>query len=50
MKENASEDHGKFPNLSRRQFIGASGAGAAGLLLAKSGLVRSGLAKPAVDR
>ena len=46
MKENASEDHGKFPNLTRRQFLGASGAGAAGLLLAKSNLVRSALKTP----
>ena len=46
MTENASEDHGKFPNLTRRQFLGASGAGAAGLLLAKSNLVRSALKTP----
>ena len=45
-----SGDEGrKFPNLSRRQFIGASGASALGLYLAKSGLVRPGLAKPAVS-
>jgi ABC-type transport system substrate-binding protein len=46
MKENASEDHGKFPNLTRRQFLGASGAGAAGLLLAKTNLVRPALKTP----
>jgi ABC-type transport system substrate-binding protein len=45
-----SGDEGRqFPNLSRRQFIGASGASALALYLAKSGLVRPGLVKPAVS-
>jgi ABC-type transport system substrate-binding protein len=46
MNENASEDRGKFPNLSRRQFIGASGASALGLYMAKSSLVKSALRAP----
>jgi ABC-type transport system substrate-binding protein len=50
MKENASEDQGKFPNLTRRQFLGATGAGAAGLVLAKNGLLRAaGLKTPSVS-
>ncbi len=45
-----SRDEGRqFPNLSRRQFIGASGASALALYLTKSGLVRPGLVKPAVS-
>ena len=47
MKENVPERRGQFPNLSRRQFIGASGAGALGLYLGKSSLVRAGLKTPA---
>ncbi len=50
MKENASEPSGHFPNLTRRQFIGASGASAAGLLLAKSNLVRPSLARADVAK
>jgi ABC-type transport system substrate-binding protein len=50
MKENASEDQGKFPNLTRRQFLGATGVGAAGLVMAKSGLIRSALKTPSVSR
>jgi oligopeptide transport system substrate-binding protein len=46
MNENASEDRGKFPNLSRRQFIGASGASALGLYMAKNSLVKSALRTP----
>jgi oligopeptide transport system substrate-binding protein len=47
--EKTGDEGRQFPSLSRRQFIGASGAGALGLYLAKSGLVRPGLAKPAVS-
>ena len=46
MKENASEDHGKFPDLSRRQFLAAGGASALALYTAKSNLVRSALKTP----
>ncbi len=41
---------GQFPNLTRRQFIGASGASAAGLILAKSNLVRPSLARADVAK
>jgi oligopeptide transport system substrate-binding protein len=50
MMENASEDRGKFPNLTRRQFLGATGASAAGLVLAKNGLLRAGSRTPSVSR
>jgi oligopeptide transport system substrate-binding protein len=46
MNENASEDRGKFSNLTRRQFLGATGVGAASLVLAKSSLVKSALKTP----
>jgi ABC-type transport system substrate-binding protein len=49
MKENASEPGGQFPHLTRRKFLGASGASAAGLILANSKLVRPGLAKARAD-
>ncbi len=48
MTEQTGDQGRQFPNLSRRQFIGASGAGALALYLGKSGLVRPGLAKPAL--
>jgi ABC-type transport system substrate-binding protein len=49
MKENASEDQGKFPNLTRRQFLGATGAAGLGLYLAKSSLVKPSLKAPATS-
>jgi ABC-type transport system substrate-binding protein len=50
MTENASEDRGKFPDLTRRQFLGATGASALGLYLAKSNLVRPTLARADVAK
>ncbi len=49
MNENASEDRGKLPNLTRRQFIGASGASVLGLYAAKNQLVRSALKTPSTS-
>ncbi len=49
MNENASEDRGKFSNLTRRQFLGATGVGAASLVLAKSSLVKSALKTPSAS-
>jgi ABC-type transport system substrate-binding protein len=46
MKENASEDRAKFPDLTRRQFLAAGGASALGLYLAKSSLARGALKAP----
>jgi ABC-type transport system substrate-binding protein len=49
MKENASEDQGKFPDLSRRQFLAAGGLSALALYTAKSNLVRSALKTPSTS-
>jgi ABC-type transport system substrate-binding protein len=49
MSEKSGDGGHQFPGLTRRQFIGASGASALGLLVAKSRIVRPGLAKPALS-